>query len=502
MKPVLTPTQMRDADRTAIEVYGIPAVVLMEHAARSTAEILRQRFELSQQSQVLIACGSGNNGGDGLALARLLHEEVSVTVVKCGSADRMSKEAAINYQACLHLGIPIIEWHGPESALQLPPRPHLIVDALLGVGARGVPRPPMDSFIEWANAQPARRLALDVPSGLDAENGSASLPCFRAESTITMGALKTGLLLGDGPEMGGVIDIATIGIPQRTLHEGATVWLIEPSDIRIVYRPRRPRTNKFDYGRVLVIAGSAAMPGAAALCANAAVAAGAGLVELVTPQVHSALIPEVMPLCYDRPQLDCNVLPLLAQRIEQANVVVLGPGLGSHDDTLELVRTLLKRFGGNVPIVLDADGLRALGTEAVLHNITLTPHRGELARMLGFRSADIAHSAHERARSFAQQTGATVVLKDFPIQISNPHQTLWLDARNPALATGGTGDVLSGIIAALWAQGYQQFEAAWLGVAIHAEAGRIAAMRNGDLATRATMVIEALSDVSRSLCVP
>jgi len=122
--------------------------------------------------------------------------------------------------------------------------------------------------------------------------------------------------------------------------------------------------------------------------------------------------------------------------------------------------------------------------------------------MLGFRSADIAHSAHERARSFAQQTGATVVLKDFPIQISNPHQTLWLDARNPALATGGTGDVLSGIIAALWAQGYQQFEAAWLGVAIHAEAGRIAAMRNGDLATRATMVIEALSDVSRSLCVP
>ncbi len=499
MKPVLSPAQMRDADYTAIAEYGIPAVVLMENAARSAAEILRQRFELSQHSSVLILCGSGNNGGDGLALARHLHEDASVTVVLCGNIDRMSEETLVNYRTCSQLGIPILQWCGPESARELPAHSTMIVDAVLGVGARGALRSPMDSLIAWANTQPSSRVALDIPSGLEADSGVAHTPCFHAHLTITMGALKTGLLIGDGPQMCGSIEVAPIGIPARILREKATIWLVEPHDATGAYRLRQPRTTKFDYGRVLVVAGSDAMPGAAALCANAAVAAGAGLVELVSPMLHPALFPEVMPYRYEGRCLGRDALPVLAERIERATVVVIGPGLGAAEETLAMVHQLLALYGGNVPIVLDADGLRAVRSGSALNRVTITPHRGELARMLGIRSTEIARTAHTSARSLAERTGATVVLKDFPIQICDRERTYWLSADNPALASGGTGDVLTGIIASLWAQGYDQFEAAWLGVALHAEAGRIAAARYGELATRAALVIEALGEVSRTL---
>lgn len=499
MKPVLSPAQMRDADRTANDQCGIPAVVLMENAARSAAEILRRRYAMSRDRSLLILCGSGNNGGDGLALARHLHEDASVTVVLCGNPDRMSEETLLNYRACIQLGIPILEWRGLESATVLPVHPSVIVDGLLGVGAHGEPRPPMDSLIAWANTQPSSRVALDVPSGLDADSGVAYTPCFHAHLTITMGAMKTGLLIGDGPQMCGTIEVAPIGIPARILREKATIWLSEPQDALAAYRLRQPRTTKFDYGRVLVVAGSDAMPGAAALCANAAVAAGAGLVELVSPVLHPALFPEVMPYRYEGRWLGREALPLLAERIERASVLVIGPGLGAAEESIAVVQQLLAHYGGKVPIVLDADGLRAVRSGSALNRVTLTPHRGELARMLGIRSTEIAHTAHTTTRSLAEGTGATVVLKDFPIQICDAERTYWLSANNPALASGGTGDVLSGIIAALWAQGYDQFEAAWLGVALHAEAGRKAAERYGELATRASLVIEALGEISRTL---
>ncbi|KXB98262.1 MAG: hypothetical protein AA908_02375 [Chlorobi bacterium NICIL-2] len=499
MKPVLSPAQMRDADRTAIDQCGIPAVVLMENAARSAAEILRRRYKLSRDRSVLILCGSGNNGGDGLALARHLHEDASVTVVLCGNIDRMSEETLVNYRTCSQLGIPILQWRGPESARELPAHPTMIVDAVLGVGAHGALRSPVDSLIAWANSQPAARVALDVPSGLDADSGVAFDPCFHADCTITMGALKTGLLIGDGPQMCGTIEVAPIGIPARILHEKATIWLVEAQDAAGTYRLRQPRTTKFDYGRVLVVAGSDAMPGAAALCANAAIAAGAGLVELISPVLHPALFPEVMPYRYEGRWLGRDALPVLTQRIERASVVVIGPGLGAAEETIAIVQQLLALYGGKVPIVLDADGLRAVTSGSTLTRVTLTPHRGELARLLGLGSTEIARTAHTYARSLAEGTGATVVLKDFPIQICDAERTYWLSANNPALASGGTGDVLSGIIAALWAQGYEQFEAAWLGVVLHAEAGRIAAARYGELATRASLVIEALGEISQTL---
>lgn len=499
MQPVLSPAQIRDADRTAIAAYGIPAIVLMENAARSAADILRRRYRLSQTCSVIILCGSGNNGGDGLALARQLHEDSSVTVVFCGNVEHMSEETRLNYSACVQLGIPIIEWRGRESASQLPAHPSVVVDSLLGVGAEGTPRPPIDTLIAWANAQRSTRVALDVPTGLDADRGFAYEPCFHADLTITMGALKTGLLVGDGLRMCGVIEVAPIGIPARFFHERASVWLVEQQDLARAYRLRQPHTTKFDYGRVLVIAGSDAMPGAAALCANAAVAAGAGLVELLSPVLHPALFPEVIPYRYESRWLGRDVLPLLAERIEHATVLVIGPGLGAAEETIATVQQLLARYGGSVPIVLDADGLRAVTNKSTLDRVTLTPHRGELARLLGLRSTEILRTAHAHARTLVDETRATVVLKDFPIQICDAARTYWFSADNPALASGGTGDVLSGIIAALWAQGYEQFDAAWLGVALHAEAGRIAAAKYGELATRASLLIESLGEVSRML---
>ncbi|MCX7929667.1 MAG: NAD(P)H-hydrate dehydratase [Chlorobi bacterium] len=497
MQPVLLPERMRDADRTAIEQLRIPAIVLMENAARSAAEIICRRYNLSRQCRVAILCGSGNNGGDGFALARHLSEVALVTIVFCGDYERMSPETAVNATATRLLNIPIVEWNGDESVLSS--QFDVVVDALLGVGAHGAPRQPISSLVDWANRHNACRIALDIPTGLDAATGTAFEPCFRADLTITMGALKNGLLLGDGPTVCGVVEVAQIGIPSSVLDEYASLWLIGENDFRTVYRPRKPRTTKFDYGRVLIIAGSSSMPGAAALCANAAVAAGAGLVELVTPSVHPALFPEVMPHRYERPVLDVHAWDMIESRLSRATVAAIGPGLGDRAETLELVQKILDYCRGQIPLVLDADALRTVKANMSLGGVTLTPHRGELSRILEVRTREIASSAHYHAHELSRATGATVVLKDFPVQISDNTRTYWATWYNPALATGGTGDVLTGIIAALWAQGYTQIDAAWMGVVLHALAGRYAAEQNGHLATRASHLIDSLSAISQML---
>lgn len=497
MIPVLTPDQMQRADRAAIEQYSIPSLVLMENAARSAGEIIAKWYKLDGES-IVILCGHGNNGGDGFALARHLWEKSSITIVFCGDTSHMTGETAVNYAACRALGMPIIEWDESHARV-LPSNPGIIIDALLGIGAHGAPREPLASLLTWANQQHSVRIALDIPSGLDAARGVAYNPCFRADLTITMGALKTGLLRNDGPDYCGRVEVAHIGIPGFVLDNLATTWCVDVEDLRHIYRQRQLRTTKFDYGRVLIVAGSHAMPGAAALCANAAVAAGAGLVELLSPTIHPTLFPEVMPYQYCGHFLDADALPLLDERIERATTVVIGPGLGNHAKTVAAVQTILARCRGTKPLILDADALRAIDATTPLNGVTITPHRGELARILGRSVADVAHDAHERAQQLSIATGATVVFKDFPVQISNRERTYWMTTYNPALASGGMGDVLTGIIAALWAQGYTQFEAAWMGVLIHAMAGRIAAEQHGELATRATHVIAALSSVSQML---
>jgi len=490
MQPILTAEQMRAADRAAMERYGLPSLVLMENAARSAAAIIRQRYP--DAYHITILCGSGNNGGDGFALARHLMSECRPQLVVCGNRQRMSSETATNALVCQLLGIPMAEWGHDADAEQYLHHADVIVDALLGVGASGAPREPMASLIRMANKSSAAKIALDLPSGLDADTGQAFDPCFRADCTITMGALKTGLFLADAPEVVGDIEVAQLGIPSTVVASQTMAWLIGDDDFHRVYRPRKKRSTKFDYGRVLVVAGSEAMPGAAALCANAAVAAGAGLVELFTPCVHSALFPEVMPHRYHRPTLDRDALPQIAERLLRASVVVLGPGLGAAPETTALIDELLREFVGSRAMVLDADALRAVDPTTPLPGVTLTPHRGEFARLLGLPSDQLAHSAWKQAIALSQRAGATIVLKDFPVQISDGRQTYWMTQYNPALASGGTGDVLSGIIAALWAQGYPQLDAAWMGVVLHSTAGAIAAARHGELSTRASHVIDAL----------
>ncbi|MCS7302025.1 MAG: NAD(P)H-hydrate dehydratase [Bacteroidota bacterium] len=497
MRPVLRPADSYAADQHASNELGIRSLLLMENAARSAAEILFERSILQPQCNVLILCGTGNNGGDGFALARHLHESVQVTIVLCGTPERMTPDTKENYVICQKLGIPILQWEGEQCSHLLPAKQDVIIDALLGVGARSNPREPIASLIVWANAQAAYRVALDIPSGLDPNEGWMLSPCFHADLTITMGAYKTGLLLNAGPAECGEIEIAEIGIPHRVFDALASTWVIDSDDIRRTWRKRQLRTTKFDYGRVVIVAGSAAMPGAAALCANAAIAAGAGLVELVTPELHPALFPEVMPYRYSGPYLTRDALPLVMQRLERATVAVIGPGLGSAEETTHTLREIVQQWGGKIPLVLDADGLRSIKNDDMLQNVTITPHRGEFARMLG--SSIQGSILHERAVHFAQQTSATVVLKDFPIQISNGRETYWYIKYNPALASGGTGDVLSGIIASLWAQGYSQFDAAWMGVVVHSLAGRYASEEYGESATRASHLIEALGPVTRAL---
>lgn len=475
MRPILTPEQMRRADAAAIN-RGIPSLLLMENAARSAADIL-ERWLGTQRPAVptaLVVCGSGNNGGDGFALARhLLCRGWRVTVWWSGQREQMTWETATNFAALQGFGVPLIAV--PPGQLPPPsPTVDLVVDALLGVGARPPVRHSLLPLLRCLRSVPGRRVALDVPTGLDAETGEADPEAFRAELTVTMGALKTGLLLNEGWHLCGHIEVASLGVLPSLLGEHADTWALESEDIVKSFPPRRRISTKFDYGRVGIVAGSALMAGAAALTANAAIRSGAGLVYLYTAgRIHSAVAPEVIVrLLPSTPEgwLAPEALPVLRELLERVDVLIVGPGLGSA--AAPIVEQLLSEVSEQIPVVLDADALRIVTPQSRLPRCwVVTPHVGEFARMTGEARAEIARRAPWRARYWARQWGCTVLLKHVPTVITDGERSYWNLGGNPGMATAGAGDVLSGILGAFLARGLPPLEAAAFAAFVHSAAG-------------------------------
>ncbi|MEN3026615.1 MAG: NAD(P)H-hydrate dehydratase [Chlorobiota bacterium] len=499
MKPVLTPKQMRQADAAAKD-RGIPPLLLMENAARSASEILERWWtpRTGSPPSALIACGSGNNGGDGFALARhLLCRGWRVTVWWTGSQDRMSPETATNFQALQGLRVPMI--HIPPGQLPPPPPPvDIVVDALLGVGARLPLREELRAIIRTLRTLPAQRVALDIPTGVEAETGDADSEAFPADLTITMLALKTGLLLNDGLRLSGQREIAGLGVPTDIAAEYADIWVLEASDIQQRFPPRHRISTKFDYGRVGIIAGSAAMAGAAALVANAAIRSGAGLVYLYTPgRIHSAVLPEVIArLVPSTPNgwLAPEALPLIAELVERVDVLVIGPGLGVA--ALPTISELLATLPERLPVVIDADALRAIQPEQQLPlTRILTPHIGEFARMTGQPRDLISRRAPWIAREWAQRWGAVVLLKHVPTVITDGRTSYWNCGGNPGMATAGAGDVLAGIIGAFLARGLPPLEAAAYAAFVHSAAGDRFVQTASAEGLTASALIEALPAV-------
>jgi len=461
-----TVAQVRALDRRAIEVLGVPGFELMRRAAWAALSSLRRHWP--QARRIAVHCGPGNNGGDGFLLAALAREAgLHVDVLALGEAS--SGDAALARQAWTNAGGGVRLWQAGDTL----PEADVHVDALYGTGLRRAPEPPVAVLIEAINASGVPTLALDVPSGLDADTGHVPGAAIRAAVTTSFIAAKRGLHTGRAAAFVGVPELDALGLPE-------SLWQGEPPDAQLLIAtklpPRARDAHKGANGHVLAIGGEHGMGGAIRLCGEAALRAGAGLVSVATRSEHifalNAARPELMAHGVDGPQA---LEPLLAR----ASVLALGPGLGQSAWSHALWLTALD---GGKPLVLDADGLNLLAREPrrFAQPTVLTPHPGEAARLLGGTVADVEADRYAAARLLAGRYDAVVVLKGSGSLIADPDGRLdvcpW---GNPGMATGGMGDLLTGVIAALLAQGCDARQAARLGTGLHARAGDRAA-RQGE----------------------
>jgi ADP-dependent NAD(P)H-hydrate dehydratase / NAD(P)H-hydrate epimerase len=459
-----TVEQLRQMERAALAALGITGQELMRRAASAALNSLRRHWP--HVRHIGIHCGPGNNGGDGFLLG-VLAREAGLQVELTALTKVSQGEAAVARQAWL-AGGGCVQVADDGDAL---PAAELHVDALYGIGLRRAPEGDAARLIEQINRSGQPVLALDVPSGLDTDTGHCAGAAIRADVTVTFIAGKRGLHTGRAADHVGVLELATLGVPDSVYAQMTPDARLLVADIL----PRRMRyANKGDNGHVLVIGGEHGMAGAARLAGEAALRGGAGLVSVATRAEHvfalNAARPELMVHGVDGPQA---LVPML----EKANVLALGPGLGQAAWGHALWLTALD---ANKPLVLDADGLNLLSREPRRFSAptVLTPHPGEAARLLGVLAADVEHDRFAAARELSRRYGAVVILKGSGSLIADPDGRLdvcpW---GNPGMASGGMGDLLTGIVAALLAQGCDAWHAACLAVGLHARAGDRAAQQ-------------------------
>jgi NAD(P)H-hydrate epimerase len=484
MLPVLDNDAIREADRHTIEDLGVPGMVLMENAATGVVDALRDGFP--EARNVLIICGRGNNGGDGLAAARHLanggHE---VEVLLFADPDALSKDAASNHRLAEAFRVPIqVVADDDLSALDqvLGGRPQVIVDALLGTG---IDRPlggRLKSVVERITSSGIPVIAVDVPTGLSGSRSELPGPVLDADLTVTFAALKTCHTLPPACHHCGEVAVVDIGIPPRALEANCRLWWIEERDVSLMLPERDNDAHKGRFGHLLVVAGAEGRGGAVALAANAAVSAGSGLVTMAVPQ---PVVPVVDAACLEAMS---HAVPAtgagefagpegLSAIVDRATAIAVGPGMGTSDGAAEALEWILDNWQG--PLLLDADAINLL--EGQPERIAgrewptvLTPHPGELARFLGSTTEEVVANRAEAARDAAARSGAVVVAKGFRTLIADADGNAWINPTGDhKLASGGSGDVLTGTVAAFLAQGMEPSRAAIVGCWLHGRAGEI-----------------------------
>jgi len=493
MEHFLTPEQMRQADKTAIEGYGIPSPLLMENAARSAYEFIVELLQdVVPGFSIVVICGSGNNGGDGFALARHLNDIFAVDVLWIGNEEKMSPETHTNYRVCKSIGMNVRHIENTAELNDIEWGYDCVIDAMIGVGGSENIRGIAGDILKIVNSLPVFRIAVDAPTGLNTLTGKAGTNCFRADLTVTMYAKKTGQVLADGPDYCGEILVANLGAPYSCVDEVAETFAFEYEDLELMFPPRNRRTSKFDYGRLVIIGGSKRFPGAGALAANAAIKSGAGLVELFSERLHPQILPEV--ICYTDNQEDDywkQNLDYIRERCLKADAVLLGPGLG--DDNVLLFKDLFEELVQNKKVILDADALLLVDkTKKYNENLIITPHIGEFARMTGVERNIIDESPLDYCKELASELNCVVHLKHYPSISSDGNFAFLTTNGNPGMASGGSGDVLSGIVASFAAMGLASLTALALGSFVHAAAGDNYRDAFGEQTLTASDLIEAI----------
>ena len=512
---VVTAAEMRQIDQDTIEGVGIPGIVLMETAGSAVVCAIERHYPRCHRIGVFV--GKGNNGGDGLVIARqLAHAGRDVHLFLVSPADSFTGEAAINLQIAKRLGLQI-ELDGTGTVPTTLANCELFVDAIFGTGLRGTVRGSIATVIETLNSFSGPTLSVDLPSGLDADTGHPLGACVQADRTVTIGLPKRGLLVHPGAEFAGKLEVVDIGFPEQVIDaQGIKVNWTTATQASEWVPSRPPASHKGTYGRVLVVAGSTGMTGAAALASEAALRAGAGLVTLATPKplnpILEGLLPEVMTL--PLPETDAGSLSVSATSAilefagKTKSVLAIGPGLSQHLDTVRLVHQLVRENREqalHLRMVVDADGLNALSQAPEVISLldsdaVLTPHPGEMSRLTRSSVRSLEADRIRTAQQFASEHNLTLVLKGAPSVTGLPDGDVWINSTgNPGMATGGMGDLLTGIIAGLMAQGVSSERAAALGVYVHGLAGDMAAEVLGRHGLIASDVLKAVPGAVSSL---
>lgn len=518
MIPVLTAAEMRNAERRTIEEVGLPGAVLMENAGAAVARQVRERYPRARRLVVL--CGKGNNGGDGFVVARHLLAFGPQTYL-------LGAKAEVHGDARLHMGVyersggaltEVCDLGAWQAVRERALGADLVVDALLGTGLREAPAGLVGQAIEDLAALRDRRgmpiVAVDVPSGIPSDSGDLAWETVSASVTVTFAAPKYGHVLPPACDRVGELIVADIGIPREAL-TGARLFLLEAADAARVFGTRDPGAHKGAFGHVLIVGGSVGKTGAALLAATGALLSGAGLVTVATPAPAQPIVAagraEVMtePLPVGASGgLGREALARVLSLTKLRDVVVLGPGLGQEPGTRDVVREFVAQCPR--PLVVDADGLNALAPSAragaalgLLRRAAptiVTPHPGEMARLVGSRPEEVQRRRLETARALALETGSLVVLKGHRTVVADPDGRAAINPTgNPGMATAGTGDVLAGILGALLARGHTPWDAVTAGVYLHGLAGDRAQARKGPESMLAADVLEALPEAIRSL---
>jgi len=504
---IVTAEQMRELDRLTIEQYGVPSLTLMERAGQGITQAILERFAGNAKKGVLIVAGKGNNGGDGLVVARLLKKErIPIAVVLLARQDELSADATHNLRAFLKLKGKVSEIGGDNLALlsQQLSKNGLIVDAIFGTGMKNDVRGRFAEAIALMNASGLPIVAVDIPSGLDSDKGTPLGVAIQAEMTVALGLAKIGEVIYPGLNFVGDLAVADIGIDARALTAVvAKTELLDRDNLRSLLPRRAADTHKGSYGHLLAFAGSRGKTGAAILACRAAMRTGAGLVTLAAPRslnsIFATSLVEVMtePLRENanevmEPLSDAEWRALL----ERKNALLFGPGIGVNDATQNTLRWLLRNL--SLPWVIDADGLNNLALELgrLRHAKTapiLTPHPGEMARLVGKDNATVNADRIGIARSFAVEHRCHLVLKGARSVIASADGKVFINPTgNPAMASGGIGDVLAGILTALLGQGFCAEDAMKLGVYLHGFAGDRVAATKGEIGLIASDIIDDL----------
>jgi NAD(P)H-hydrate epimerase len=530
---IATPKEMANIDRRTIEDFGLPSIVLMENASKGIYDTLLERMGDLSLFNILVICGRGNNGGDGIALARHLHNAgISVKVALLCRKRDLRNDPKIQLKVALSSGVNIEEIHEKRDLKKLKGDlevSDLVVDGIFGTGFVASPirksrkgKIPDEAgstgtmeipyrAIDLINQSEVPVLSIDLPSGLNGENGLVEGPCVQAALTATLGLPKPGLLFSPGREHSGKIEVIDIGIPEQAIdQEEIHLSMIEKYEMSELLPQRFADSHKGTYGMLLCISGSVGMTGAATLTALSALRSGCGLVTLGIPESLNDIVEEKVTEVITKPLPETDERTFALEALEDilsllknADVLAIGPGLSTHQETRALLRRVIERV--TIPTVIDADGLNNLSFDSTplknpKGNFILTPHPGELSRLIDLPVEDIKKNRIEVARTSSRDFRAVLVLKDSPTLIADPSGEVFINPTgNSGLATGGSGDVLTGMIAGFLAQGSTSLNAARLGAYLHGLAGDIAMEEKTEYGLIASDILETIPKAIKAI---